>query len=259
MMSKKEVLKYLHTNKSALYDLKKSIQKVAEPVYLPHLVAPGTASKAYLYENKPELGLLRRTVVANTYLWMDSHDDVHIPGIFSKTIAERRSPAPHLHDHEFKLEAKVGNPLKYFEQAISWAELGVPEVKGNTTSLFLETEIKESLNKKIYQMYLGNEIDQHSVSMRYVQIALAFDDEDYADEYKVWKAYIEQIGNRDKVVDQGYFYAVKEAMLIETSCVIAGSNELTPTLGAGQEPAKTTPADEPRKALDIEGILKNYL
>lgn len=258
-MSKKELFRYLEANKSTIFDMKKSTSKWAEPVYLPHKELPGSVDKAYLYENHPAVGLLKRTIVANTYLWMDSHDDVHIPGIFSKSIAERAAPRiPHLKDHKFELGAKVGSPIKYYEGAIAWRELGV-DIPGKTTSLFLESDIKASLDKKIYEMYLANEIDQHSVSMRYIQIALGINDEEFDNGYKVWQSYIDLIGNKDKVIEQGYFYAVSEAMLIETSAVIAGSNELTPTLGAGLEPAKTTPVDEPRKALDVEGILKNYL
>jgi hypothetical protein len=251
--SRKAMFEYLIANKREILSMKTAERKVAEPVFFDYAVPKPNAAKEYLYENNEERGVLKRTIIANTYMWMDSLDDVHIPGIFTKSISERGGRAPHMHDHEFTLEAKVGNVLGYSEREIAWKELGV-DLSGNTTSLFLESEILEDYNKKIYKMYLKGQIDQHSVSMRYIQVSMAIDDEDYADEYKVWKSLIDKIGNKDKVVEQGYFFAIREAALIETSAVIAGSNELTPTLGAG-EPVKTTPkAEQPQKALDVEGL-----
>lgn len=258
--SRKSMFEYLKANKAEIIRMKTAEHKRAEAVYYVMQDAPKSAAKAYLYENNEERGILKRTIVANTYLWLDSHDDVHIPGIFTKSIAERGARAPHMHDHQFTLEAKVGNVLGYTEREIDWKELGV-DLTGKTTSLFLESEILEDYNKKIYKMYLKGQIDQHSVSMRYVRVDMAFDDEDYPEEHKVWTSLIGKIGNSDKAIEQGYFFAVREAQLIETSAVIAGSNELTPTLGATQvpDPTKSTPAEVPPLiALDVEGILKSY-
>ena len=53
---------------------------------------------------------LNRTIVGNTYMWMDSHDDVHSKGVFTKSIKERQNKIFHLHDHKFELTAKVGEP-----------------------------------------------------------------------------------------------------------------------------------------------------
>jgi hypothetical protein len=258
--TRKSMFEYLKANKAEIIRMKTAEHKRAEAVYYVMPVdAPKAAAKAYLYENNEERGILKRTIVANTYLWLDSHDDVHIPGIFTKSIAERGARAPHMHDHQFTLEAKVGNVMGYTEREIDWKELGV-DLAGKTTSLLLESEILEDYNKKIYKMYLKGQIDQHSVSMRYVRVDLAVDDEDYPEEYKVWKSLIDKIGNREKAVEQGYFFAIREAQLIETSAVIAGSNELTPTLGVTQVPdnQKSTPEVPPLIALDVEGILKSY-
>src|SRR5690348_3923001 len=51
-----------------------------------------------------ESGVIKRTIVGNTYKWMDSHKDVHIPGIFTKSINENKSIF-HLHDHKFEINA----------------------------------------------------------------------------------------------------------------------------------------------------------
>lgn len=260
----KQRFEFLLDHKAEIMDMHKSIIKHADVTELvPEITEQlqnKTADKAYVYENNEEAGTLKRTIIANTYNWLDSHDDVHLNNLFAKSISERGSKAPHLHDHEFKLSAKVGKPIKYNEREISWKELGV-NIKGKTMSLFLESEIKRSLNKEVFEAYVNDEIDQHSVGMRYIKIDLAVNDEDYKEEYKIWQAIIDKIGNKEKAEKQGYFFAVKEAMLIETSAVLLGSNELTPTMGSKIfQPARTTGKQEPpkRTPLNVKEMLNSY-
>lgn len=236
--TRKELFKYLVDNKRELIDMKKSVVKCADVVNAMPVAVRDNASKAnaYLYENDEEKGVLKRTIVANTYNWLDSHGDVHIPGIFTESIAQRGAKAPHLHDHKFELEARVGKPIKFYEKQVSWRELGQGKT-GMTTALFMESEIRRSLNEKVYNEYKDDEIDQHSVAMRYIKIALAVNDEEnYPKEYEEWQKHIKNIGNRAEAEKQGYFYAIYEAALIEVSAVLLGSNELTPTLGSKSQP-----------------------
>jgi len=221
-----------------------------------------SAKGKYLYEDDEEKGTVKRTIIANTYNWMDSHSDVHLSGVFSKSISERGSKIPHLIDHDFKTVSKVGKILKSYESQISWRELGQGKT-GMTEALFIESEIKRSWNERIYNDYKNNEIDQHSVAMQYVKVALAINDEDeYPKEYQVWAEHIGKVGNRAQAEAQGFFFAVSEAKLIEVSAVLLGSNELTPTLGtkfqAGQ-PLEN--ADEPLKDTRLLEAIKqiNYL
>ena len=182
---KQLTIKELVENKEELIQLKKSANKYVDgglsKSFL-HLERDGSAIKEFAFENNEELGVLTRTICANTYLWMDSHGDVHVPGCFSKSLKERGQKAPHLHDHIFQLDARVGKPKRIYEQEISWKELGV-DISGKTECLFAETEIRKSLNENVYRDYLNNEIDQHSVGMRYIKIAVAVNDEDYPSEY----------------------------------------------------------------------------
>lgn len=256
--TKKELFKYLVENKDEIVNLKRAAKKFADVVDLTAFDVEQTATKGkYAYENNKEAGTLKRTIVANTYNWLDSHGDVHLSGIFSKSISERSTKIPHLHDHIFELDARVGKPLSFSEKQISWRELGVGKT-GMTEALFMESEIRKSYNDKVYNDYLNDEIDQHSVAMSYVQMSLAVNDsEEYPNEYKVWTDVIKLIGNRKEAEAQGYFWAVSEAKLFEVSAVLLGSNELTPTMGKSQ-PLKVTEVNEPdntRKGL-LEAINK---
>ncbi len=258
-----DLFRWLVSNKSMLIDAKKSATKFADVVELQPTWAkdevPTTKGK-YLFEDNLDKGILKRTIVANTYLWMDSHDDVHLENTFTNSIAQKvNRPAPHLLDHQFSMLSKIGKALNYTEREVSWRELGQGKT-GKTIALMLETEIMKAYNERIFNEYLDGQVDQHSVSMRYIKITLGVNNaEDYPNEYKVYQDNISKIGNRQYVESKGYFWAVSEAALIETSAVLAGSNELTPTLGNKSEPLEDISHVKPRKALDTKKILSNYL
>lgn len=197
--------------------------------------------------------VITRTIVGNTYMWMDSHDDVHAKGVFTKSIKERQNQIFHLHDHEFKLTAKVGEPKKVYEKELSWSDFGI-EKQGTTTALLMDSEIIKEYNNKIFNAYAKGQITQHSVGMQYVKIDLAVNDDEYEDEYKTWQDNIENIGNKELAEEKGYFWLVREAKLIEISAVLLGSNSLTPTLDnkeAVSDTSKNEPSDDTQKLVEL--------
>src|SRR5688572_20271074 len=85
--------------------------KIADQTTFMPIGSEQVATKGkYAYSNDEEKGVLKRTIVLNTYNWLDSHGDVHLTGTFGKSISERGAKAPHLHDHVFQLDARVGKP-----------------------------------------------------------------------------------------------------------------------------------------------------
>lgn len=199
---------------------------------------------------------IERTIIGNTYLWMDSHDDVHAKSVFKKTIKENSKGIFHLHDHEFKLTAKVGEPMKVYEQSIKWSALGV-EKDGNTEALFMDSEIIKEYNTNIFNSYKNGQITQHSVGMQYVKIDLAVNDETYEEEYKTWTENIDSLGNKEHAEEKGYFWFVREAKLIEISAVLLGSNELTPTMAQNKQAEKSLDIIEAEKSLQLKQLLTN--
>lgn len=258
--SKSDLFAYLVENKEDIIFQKKSATKFADCVLHLPLKIKETAEKAqrYDYSNDEQAGKLTRTIVLNTYNWLDSHDDVHLNGIFSKSISETRRKF-HLHDHQQSLEGRVGIPQEFSEKEISWRELGQGKT-GKTQALFMKSEIRKDLNEKMYQAYLNDEIDQHSVGMQYVKMALAINDEEkYPNEFKVWQEHIGKLGNRGTAEEQGFFWAVSEAKLYEGSAVLFGANELTPTLGSKSQPEKSTvTAEEPVISTRVLEALKGF-
>jgi hypothetical protein len=254
--NKREKIDWLIKNKSDLIEMKRSTLKFGDIAITPDVDKVQTKGLITNYEDKGDV--ITRSVIANTYNWLDSHGDVHVGNTFAKTINEREDKIFHLHDHKHEVTAKVGRTKSLKEVEVLWKDLGV-EKAGTTTVLMAESEIDKSLNDKVFNLYSKNEIDQHSVGMIYQKLALAVNDEDYEEEYKVWKAYIDKLGNPEKAEEQGYFWAVSEAKLVEYSAVLMGSNELTPTI-ENIEPSKDTQKTEPSKDTQInwEEVIKNF-
>lgn len=219
-----ELIKYLVKNKHELIDLKKSAIKYADGTG-GLIEESGLVSKA-AQNNQDTDDVIYRTVVGNSYNWMDSHDDMHLNNVFGQSIKDRNGRIYHRHDHVNQLTAKVGKFSKVYEQVVNWTDLGVNKA-GQTMALLGDSAIKRAYNQLIFEAYKDGEIDQHSVGMQYVKIFLAVNDRSEKEEFDNWNKYFPLLGNQQKAIDRGFFWAVKEAKLIEISCVTEGSNELT--------------------------------
>lgn len=247
---------YVVANKEQIITLKKAATKFTDcdmfnPIFVKN-VTKGLVPKSE--DDDLASGVIKRSIVGNTYHWMDSHMDVHIKGIFTKSIQENQKNIMHLHDHEYKITSKVGTPSDIYEKEMQWSELGVAK-EGTTISLIMDTEIKRKYNEMVFEEYANKQINQHSVGMMYVKIFTCVNDPQYKEEFANWNTYFPIVGNPDKAQKEGVFWAVTEAKLKEISCVIQGSNELTPTL----EPNKITPQSEPAQATQKRINYKNLL
>jgi hypothetical protein len=145
--------------------------------------------------------------------------------------------------------------------------LGV-KADGVAQVLTFSTEIIKNYNERIFEKYRTKRIKQHSIGLRYVELLLAInepEDEYWADEYKIWKKYIDQIINKDIPEETGYFWAVPQYMLLENSCVLFGANALTPTLSTSEksatemEPLEIDTPNGPAQSeiFDLEKALKD--
>jgi hypothetical protein len=73
-----------------------------------------------------------------------------------------------------------------------------------------------------------------------------------AEEKENWDKYIGKVANVEQAEEEGYFWAVTEAKIVEGSAVLFGSNRVTPTLSNNKT------QDEPEeKGLDYGYLNKN--
>lgn len=253
----KEYFAYLVKHKDELIALKKSITKFTDYDSFNELfVGKAVNKEGVAPADDLSSGVIKRTIIGNTYNWLDSHSDVHIKGIFTKSIQENKATIMHLHDHEYKLTAKVGTPTDIYEKEIDWTELGITKA-GKTISLMMDSEIKKNYNELIYNEYLTKQINQHSVGMVYVKLFMCVNDPEFKDEFANWNTYFPVLGNPEKALEDGVFWAVTEAKLKEISCVIQGSNQLTPTREPKFTQEKAEPEQSTRK-INYEFLAKNF-
>lgn len=173
--------------------------------------------------NVKELDLNKREVdvIANTYNYFDSDQDVLLNGCCSKSIQERgpQSNLPgkikHLANHDLK--KGVGVPRK------------IEETKYNNMDVLRAVSyMSESEDGEDYLIkYQEGMIDQHSIGFRYIQIELI------EKEAEGWDDILKILINPDDAIATGYLYAVKEIALREFSTLDGfGANRLTPYLGS---------------------------
>ena len=269
--TRKELCKWLIENKETLMAQKKAETKHSDGMFFncnqgvfiseeDFKKQMDEANKANTTIDQPP-NTIKVEAVINTTNVMDSHSDVHLPGLWDKSIKENKN-IMHLQEHQMKFNSIIsdGSDLKVSAETKSWKELGFG-FKGNTEALIFNSTVKKERNKYMHQQYADGHVKNHSVGMRYVKLSLAINDEDAGSNFDTWEKYIDQVANKEMAEAQGYFWAVKEAKIIEGSAVPIGSNQFTPTLENNKEPVQATPT-EPSKDTHInefKQILKNYL
>lgn len=187
--------------------------------------------------------------VINTTMIMDSHKDVHINGLWKKSISEKKSLYL-LKEHDLSFEGIISDQVKARIETRTWKELGY-DADGETQALVFYSTIKREDHPYMFDKYVSRKVKNHSVGMQYVSLALAINDKDYKEENAVWNKYIDKIINRKEVEENGYYWAVTEAKAVEGSAVPLGSNAVTPTLAVEEKheqentgAGKSTPTDE---------------
>lgn len=256
--SKEDLFKALIENKKELISIKKSITKNADAVSYGYIeTIKSGANKAIASADLPQE--LSVKVVINTTNFLDSHGDVHIDGIWNKSVKDNKSFL-HLQEHDRSFDKIITDSAKASIASMTWKELGFT-YSGSTQALIFESTIDKLRNGFMLKQYANGWVKNHSVGMRYVQIELAINSEaDYDKEYKdMWDEYYPIIANKEVADERGYFWVVKEAKIIEGSAVVMGSNSATPTLENKTEAVDDTSTQEAEKSLQIEETHKKLL
>lgn len=238
--SKEKLFDWLAENEGDLIYEAKGTIKEADALEIPAMevmdIERPTTSKSVVdsgFEMEPEVdGQIKVRVVINTTNIMDSHKDVHIPGLWEKSLKEnKRIKHKQEHGHRFKDIISDGDDLKAFTKEYEWKDLGY-DVEGKTQALVFDSIVKRERNEEMYNAYKRGYVDNHSVGMQYSKILLAMnsDKEEHA-QYKInWDKYYPQVVNKADADKAGYFWPVLEAKAREGSAVPDGSNHITPTL-----------------------------
>jgi hypothetical protein len=244
---KKELFDFLVENKSTLIAQKCHEIKRADSIF--HHVTTNTTSK----EHASNASALQIKAVINTTNLMDSHSDVHIPNIWKKSLRENKT-FYFLQEHKMDFKDIISDTAKATAETMKWKSLGF-NFTGDTQALIFDAELQKDRNPFMFGQYSKGYVKNHSVGMRYVKLFLAVNDDEFKEEFTVWNQYVNEIANKKDAEDQGFFWAVTEAKIIEGSAVPIGSNRATPTLEVGEKGAEpplgthTEPQIRTRKGL----------
>jgi hypothetical protein len=246
---KKECFKFLKENKKTLIKQKKFDNKHADAISFvkPSLEKGNAADKARAtVEQLLDSEKITVDVVINTTKLLDSHSDVHINGIWSKSLQEQKDLML-LQEHRMTFKDIISSEVTAAARTMKWTTLGF-DFEGTTQALIFTAEIDKNRNEYMHDQYAKGYVKQHSVGMQYVNILLAInsEEEQYKEEKATFDKYYNEIVNKEDVDSKGYFWAVTEAKIIEGSAVVRGSNPATPTQNI--EPSKAdTQKTEPSK------------
>lgn len=179
-------------------------------------------------------------VVANMAMYMDSDNDVLLKTCWNRSIAERGEGdnIPLLKDHIYKTDAIIGKTKRFLNEQIDLSPYGYTNMMGD--ALVHEAKLFKSYDEKTFSKYLNGSIKQHSIGLFYVKLDLALNEPEYDEEYRMFQNYVDKIINKEKAIDEGYFWLVSEIFLREDSAVVFGANPLTPTLDVDASKGDTT-------------------
>lgn len=261
--TKAELFEFLVKNKETLIAQKKAQLKNADSICLhPSIVnEKGCAEKAN-EPFTPSSDEFKVRVVINTTNILDSHMDVHIPGIWNKSLKENKM-IMHLQEHKMGFEYIISNgkDLKAFAKNYDWSEIGFG-FEGKTQALVFDSNVKKKRNEFMFGQYSDGYVLNHSVGMQYIKLVMCVNDEGYGAEYEAWEKYYPQIVNPDVADKKGYFWAVTEAKVIEGSAVPIGSNQATPTLENNMnkiEPSNEDTQQDTEPSEDTQRMRKFYI
>jgi hypothetical protein len=229
--SKEELFKALKENKAELIATKKMQTKQADAVFnvVPLLNDKGESVKAESIDTS-NVNQIKAELVINTTNLMDSHSDVHLKGIWNKSVKEQKNLYL-LQEHKMSFDSIITDSVNASVNELKWSDLGY-NFKGTTEALVFNATIDKARNPFMFEQYSKGYVKEHSVGMRYVKIELALNSDAKYDieEKAVWDKYIEEVANKEVAEEQGYFWAVSEAKIVEGSAVVKGSNYATPTI-----------------------------
>jgi len=262
----KELFDFCVKNEQLIFHAKKSEIKKADGLYVPNYFVDDKGALVVKAANErpmipDDANKLKVDVVINTSNYFDSHWDVHIPGLWNKSISDMRGKGFYLLEaHGRDFDDVIGEGLKASAKKIAWKDLGF-DFTGITEALMFSGEIEKGRNEFMFDQYRKGYVKQHSVGMRYVKLVTCINDDDYPVQKENWDKYITQVVNRADAEESGIFWAVLEAKCIEGSAVLFGSNDITPTYNVedastGKEQPGNSTTHQPPKAFNVSEAIK---
>lgn len=182
-------------------------------------------------------------IAVNSTNILDSHEDLHIPGIWNKSVKEQQGQNYLCADHVLCIDSVIVRKehIEMLVVELPFAMLG-KAYEGNTEVLVYKVAKDKVIHAKAKEWLESGDDIEASVRMQYVTILFAMDSNDPEDATlkKNYDDYFHQIVNKADFEYILYYFIVKEAKNVrESSLVVFGSNPATGNI-RNSEPDKST-------------------
>jgi hypothetical protein len=252
--TKSKLFEALRANKSHIIEMKKaqvlkSCEK--ETTIKARLLKPellSGASKELLLDSD------YHHIAVNSTKILDSHEDLHLDGLWSKSVKEQQGKNYLVLDHQLSVFNTVvkKEDIEMFTAVVSFAAIG-KAYEGDTEVLVYKFLKSKVLIPSISEWLESGDDIEASVRMQYVKLDLAMDSEEEADKEakRIFDKYYPIIANKEDFEEIRYFWVISEAKNVrESSLVLAGSNGATGALESKNiEPPEGTQESEAEKSL----------
>ena len=229
--SKELLFKDLQANKQEILDFKKaqilkSCDKDNATNFKPILLSKSLEQiKSFEVDNDYYY------IAVNSTNILDSHSDLHVNGIWNKTVKEQQGKNYLVSDHKLEIDKVIAKSkdVEMFTAEVPFSTIG-KEYDGTTEVLIYKVAKDKIINPLIKEWLDSGDEIQASVRMQYVSIDMALNSTDKSDVYekKVYDEYIDKIANKSDFESIDYFFVVKDAKNVrESSLVLFGSNGVT--------------------------------
>lgn len=247
----KELFVFLKENEDDILYAKKSAIKFSDGLAV-DIVSVNKDIISFTAKAEQNDSEIKVRAIINTTNVIDSHDDMHVKGLWDKSLDENKN-IKYLQEHKMAFDKIIADKddLEVSAETMTWKSLGY-DFEGETQALIFDANIKEERNPFMFKQFKNRNVDNNSVGMRYIQIKMAFntEDEEYAKEKENWDKYYPLAVNKDD--KRKMFFPVIEAKAIEGSAVPMGSNAFTPVFST---PTSKEPTQQEIKSNAIKSWL----
>lgn len=170
-------------------------------------------------------------IAVNSTRILDSHEDLHIDGIWKKSIKEQQGKNYLVVDHDLSIKSVVVRKehIEMFTAKIPFSLIGKP-YEGDTEALIYKVAKDKIKDETVKEWLESGDSIEGSVRMQYVTVLLAMDSNNPEDatEKANYDEFYPLIANKEDFEYIYYFYVIKEAKNVkESSLVVFGSNSST--------------------------------
>lgn len=181
-------------------------------------------------------------IAVNSCWVLDSHDDLHIKGIWDESTVDDQGQNYLLADHNMSIDSTIVKKeyIEIFVATVPFSSIG-KSYPGSTQILVYKFRKDKVIHEKAKAWLESGDEIQASVRMRYDDIEFALDSNHPNDkeEKARYDMYYPKIANKDEIEYIYYFFVIKKAHnVMESSLVIFGSNPVTGPISIEQKEIK---------------------